>query len=237
VEDFGGNNFIALRQEKKMKITAAILLVVSVSFAHAQESGAYIREITGTVEIKPPGAAQWKAAEPGEIITRDTVISTGFKSTALIALGNSILTVRPLTRLSVEAIQNRRGNESVDLFIQTGRIRAEVKPPAGGSTGFTVRTPTATASVRGTVFDFDGFNLRVTEGQVHLTGGDGTAVYVGAGHQAAADPVTGRTAGAEETAKAELIPALPAAAAEDINAPAAFAPAAADRTVSFEWQD
>ena len=44
-----------------------------------------------------------------------------------------------------------------------------------------------------------------TQELVHVTGGDGTAVYVGTGHEAASDPVTGRTTGAVETAKAELV--------------------------------
>jgi hypothetical protein len=223
-------------EEKKMKITAIMLLVMGASLLYAQEGGAYITDITGTVEVKAPGAAEWRAAEAGESITKDTVISTGFKSTALVILGNSTLMVRPLTRLTVEEIQNRRGNESVNLFIQTGRIRAEVKPPAGGKTDFRVRSPVVTASVRGTSFDFDGFNLSVTEGQVHLTGGDGTAVYVGAGHQAASDPATGRTAGSEELTMADLIPAPPAAA-EGMNAAAVMLPAAANRSVGFEWQD
>jgi hypothetical protein len=78
-------------------------------------------------------------------------------------------------------------------------------------------------------------NLRVDEGLVHVTGGDGTAVYVGAGHEAASDPVTGRTTGAVETAKAELVPALPEGAAEAAPEPAAIMPEAADTGFGFLW--
>jgi hypothetical protein len=223
-------------QENMMKTTVVIVLVLGAFPLCAQEAGAYIREIAGTVEVKAPGAAEWKAAETGALITRDTMISTGFRSTAHIALGNSTLTVRPLTCLSFGAIQNIRGTESVDLLIRTGRVRAEVKPPPGGRTEFTVRSPVVTASVRGTSFEFDGLTLSVTEGQVHLTGGDGSAVYVGAGHRAASDPVTGRTAGGAETARAELTPALPTVAGEGIRT--LILPAGAgrvDRDVGFEW--
>jgi hypothetical protein len=162
------------------------------------------------------------------------MISTGFRSTALIVLTNSTLLVRPLTRLSIEEIQNIQGNETVRLGLQTGRIRADVKAPPGGRTDFTIRSPIATASVRGTSFDFDGVNLRVDEGMVHVTGGDGTAAYVGAGHEAVSDPVTGRTAGAVETAKAELTPALPGAA-ESVPEPAAIIPEALDTGFGFRW--
>jgi hypothetical protein len=222
-----------------MKTIAGLLAVLFFMYGSAlfaQESGeALIRELTGTVEIKAPGAANWTAAQRGQKISKDTLVSTGFKSTALIAIGNSTLTVRPLTRLSLEEIQNMERNESVRLSLQTGRIRVDVKPPAGGKTDFTVRSPTVTASVRGTSFDFDGVNLVVDEGLVHVSGGDGTAVYVSAGHQTVSDPETGRTAGIVEMVKAELTPAISAAATESIPEPAAIVPAAANRDVGFSW--
>jgi hypothetical protein len=132
------------------------------------------------------------------------MISTGFRSTALIALENSTLTVRPLTRLSLEELQNIQGNETVGINLHTGRVRAEVSPPAAGKTTFTIRSPTATASVRGTAFDFDGMNLSVDEGQVHVAGKDGIGVYVGEGHESVSNPETGWTAGAAELIRAEL---------------------------------
>jgi hypothetical protein len=179
------------------------------AFLYAQEADAYIREFTGTVELKAPGAADWRAARKGDRLGKDSMISTGFNSSAVIVLGNSTLTVRPLTRLSLEELQNTQGDESVNLHLQTGRIRAEVSPPAGGSTNFTVRSPVATASVRGTAFDFDGVKLRVAQGRVRVTGRDGIGVNVGAGHESVSNPVTGGTQGAMEIVKAELASILP----------------------------
>jgi hypothetical protein len=219
----------------KMKAVWGVVLAVLVGAVPAPGQEGYIRDVFGTVELKGPGGAGWTAARAGQRVTKDTVISTGFKSTALVALGNSTVTVRPLTRLSVEEILNIQGNETVSLSLRSGRIRADVTAPAGGRTDFTVRSPIATASVRGTSFEFDGVNLRVDEGLVHVTGGDGTAVYVGAGHEAASDPVTGRTAGQAETAKAELVPALPEAAAEAVPEPAAIIPETADTGFGFRW--
>ncbi|MDR3337250.1 MAG: FecR family protein [Treponema sp.] len=210
---------------KKLVITG-MAFVLGAFMLYAQQGAAndaYIREFNGTVEIKAPGVPEWKTAEAGVRISRDTIISTGFKSTALIVLGNSTLTVRPLTRLSLAEIQSSRENESVSLDLHTGRIRAEVNPPPGGKVDFTIRSPSATASVRGTKFDFNEGNLSVTEGQVHITGGDGSGRYVGAGQRTASDPRTGSTSGARETFKSQLAPTLPAAAA----AGAPVAPAAA----------
>jgi hypothetical protein len=196
------------------KLFAGIVILLSTVLLFAQEGKdveALIRECTGTVEIMMPGETVWKLAEPGQVIGGDTKISTGFKSTALIALGNSTLIVRPLTRLSLSEIVNIQGDETVSIGLQTGRVRAEVKAPSGGTTSFTVQSPMVTASVRGTSFDFDGTNLNVDEGRVHLSGGDGTGVYIGAGQRTASSHQTGRTTGAGQTFRNSLTPNIPAA--------------------------
>jgi hypothetical protein len=205
------------------KLIVVLLLVVSGSLLCAQE--AFIREITGTVEILSPGETIWKAAETGRRISSDTVISTGYRSLVRISLGNSTLLVRPLTRLSLMEIQNLGADETVDLYLHTGRIRAEVTPPSNGKTDFHVRSPIATASVRGTSFEFDGLNLQVDEGRILMRGGDGAPGYVWAGHRVTSDPWTGRTTGAAETIKAEItsVP-LQAASGDGIPAPAVIIP-------------
>jgi hypothetical protein len=211
---------------KKLVITG-MALVLGAFMLYAQQGAAndaYIREFSGTVEVKAPGASEWKNAEAGVRISRDTIISTGFKSTALIVLGNSTLTVRPLTRLSLAEIQSSRENESVSLDLHTGRVRAEVNPPPGGKVDFTIRSPSATASVRGTKFNFNDWGLSVDEGEVHLTGGDGSGHYVGAGQRTASNPRTGSISGARETFMNQLAPFIPAAAAA--GAPSAPEPAA-----------
>jgi hypothetical protein len=120
-------------------------------------------------------------------IGRDTVVSTGFKSTARIGLGNSILTVRPLTRLTLEELAQRGNDEEAGLYLETGRIRAEVTPPSGGKTDFTVRSPSVTASVRGTVFEFDTRQIQVESGQVLFANASGQAVYVDGGERSYVD--------------------------------------------------
>jgi hypothetical protein len=190
------------------KTVLGFLFVLAATALFSQE--VIIREITGTVEVKEADAAVWSAAQPGQRIARTATLSTGFKSTAILGLGNSTLTVQPLTRLTVDEIQEAAGNERVNVNLRTGRIRADVKPPVGGKTEFTVRSPTATASVRGTAFEFNGVELRVDEGRVHLSGGDQSGAYVGAGHQVRTDIESGRTVGVAETLREELAPSLPA---------------------------
>jgi hypothetical protein len=211
-------------------IVTTVFLLRGGALLLAQEgpAAAVVREVTGTVEVKPPGAS-WIPAAPGQRLETAAMISTGFKSTALITIGNSTLTVRPLTRLSLEELSGSQGDEKVKLQLRAGRIRAEVTPPPGGKVEFNVRSPTATASVRGTVFDFDGIRLQVEEGRVHLAGGDQSGIYVSAGHQVSTDIVTGKTASAAEEVREALVPVLPAGmeSAPDLGAltPAAIPPA------------
>jgi hypothetical protein len=227
-----------------MKRMIAIVLGILIGgMLGAQEPAgqAVVREVNGTVEIKGPGGTEWVPAAAGQRIEKRTVISTGFRSTALIGVGNSVLTVRPLTRLSLEEILATAGNEQVGVYLQTGRVRADVKPPTGGTVDFRVRSPSATASVRGTSFEFDGERLRVDEGTVHVSGGDATGVYVGRGHEVVSSAETGRTATVTETAREALIPAPPAGVDSAAAIPAApsaaapSAPSAGDMDVGTEW--
>lgn len=225
------------------KIIAVAALVCGLSAILSAQT-AVIREISGKVEIKAAGK-DWAPAAAGQPVDNATVISTGLKSTALIAIGNSVLTVRPLTRLTLEELQETRaagqaGNERVALSLQTGRVRADVAPPAGGKTSFTVRSPSATASVRGTTFEFDGTRLAVSEGRVRLAGGDGMAVFVNAGHQVVADTATGRTPTAVETVREELRPTVPAgvpaaSTSEPVGTPSNAAGRTGSVTIGVEW--
>lgn len=220
------------------RILTGLLILCGASVLFAQE--AIIRDISGTVEVKAPNAAEWQPAVQGQSIARKAVVSTGFKSTAVLAVGNSIISVQPLTRLTVEEIQESAGEERVNLNLQTGRIRADVKPPAGGRTEFTVKSPSATASVRGTSFEFDGINLQVDEGRVHFTGGNLIGTYVGVGHIARTDIDTGHTTGAAEITREELTPAIPAGIDSVPETPAittsVITPVTGDINAGFDWQ-
>ncbi|MDR1931264.1 MAG: FecR family protein [Spirochaetales bacterium] len=217
------------------KTFVGLIFLVSAGFLCAQE--AVIRELGGTVEVKAPGEAAWSPARKGQSLTLRTMISTGFRSTALLAIGNATVTVRPLTRLSLEELERTEDGEKAGLNLRAGRVRADVKPPAGGRTEFIVKSPSATASVRGTIFEFDGIRLSVDEGRVHISGGDSTGTYVGAGHSVTTDIETGRTAAAALTAKEELAPSLPAGADSAPQAPVAAAPSRGENVeAGFDWQ-
>ncbi|MDR0290095.1 MAG: FecR family protein [Treponema sp.] len=150
-------------------------------FAQNAASAGVIRELTGNVELKPAGASAFVAARSGDQVAQNTIVSTGFKSTAIIEVGSSVIAVRPLTRLSLAEIQSSGGAESLNVDLQTGRVRVDVNPPAGTRANFTVQSPTATASVRGTSFEFDTVKITVNEGKVAFSGASGLSAMVNAG--------------------------------------------------------
>ena len=186
----------------------AILLSAAITAGIFGQSGV-IRELTGEVEIKPSGASSFTAARAGDTVARDTIVSTGFKSTAVIVIGSSTITVRPLTRLSLAEIQSASDAENVNVNLQTGRVRVEVRPPAGTRADFTVQSTTASASVRGTNFEFDTVNLSVNEGTVSFGSVSGTpAVMVQAGGSSFIG-TDGNAVSPAEISDAALLPPAP----------------------------
>ena len=168
-----------------------------------------IRELSGTVEIKRAGQAVFVPAKTGDSITRDTIVSTGLKSTALITTGSAVIAVRPLTRLSFAEISSSAGTETINVNLQSGRVRVDVNPPAGTRSSMTVRSPSSTASVRGTSFEFDTKMVKVSEGRVAFSANRGRTILVGAGSSSVVTEKE-KPANPLETNAAELLPPPPA---------------------------
>jgi hypothetical protein len=187
-----------------MKKTILTILLAGISFYVFAQNGV-IKEITGTVELKPAGTDVFVPATDGVQVKADTVISTGFKSTAIVEVGSAVIAVRPLTRLTLTEISASQGTETVNVNLQAGRVRVDVKPPAGTKASFSVSSPSATASVRGTRFDFDTRNLRVREGRVAFSGRYGYTVLVDGGSHSEIG-ADGLASGAQNNNNAELTP-------------------------------
>jgi hypothetical protein len=170
---------------------------------------AVFMEIQGKVEILPSGAAEWTAAATGMTIEKGSVISTGFKSSALIQTVSSRILLRPVTRLTLEEIIGLEGNEAISLALRSGRIRADVLPLQSGKTEFTVRSPMTVASVRGTSFEFDTVNLLVDDGLVRYSYVNGLTVYVAEGEASYAEEKARRVVPPQELAAGSRIPQIP----------------------------
>ncbi|GHU25470.1 iron dicitrate transporter FecR [Spirochaetia bacterium] len=190
------------------KLLWILLAMTCAATVFAQTPYAVLKDFSGTVEIKAAGK-DWVPATKGIAMEKNMSISTGFKSTATLTVGNSTLTVSALTRMTLEEFVNSK-DEKVDLSVQSGRIHADVTPPAGGRTEFTVRSPSATASVRGTSFDFGPGFISVTQGSVVFTGKNGSRFLVPAGGHSIVNDRTGQARSPAEGIAAALSPPLPA---------------------------
>ena len=191
--------------KKRVSILLALLFVAAV-MVFGQNG--VIKELSGTVELKQAGQAAFVPAKVGDAVAKNTVVSSGFKSTALIAVGGTVITVRPLTRLTLAEISSAAGLETINVNLQAGRVKVDVHPPAGTRASTTVSSPMATASVRGTSFEFDTRNLSVQEGTVAFKGNKGSVMLVSAG---STSQVQGDNKAADPIIKsaAELLPPLP----------------------------
>lgn len=142
---------------------------------------AEIISVHGKVEIKQ--GASWRPAKKGEKIPAGSMIATGFRSELSLKIDGSLIRVEQLTRLKIEQIAKKEEAVSSEVHLNMGSIKANVKPASTKKVEFKVKTPVATASVRGTsgIIDSDG-TLIGTTGQWAYTNLKGETTAVNAGH-------------------------------------------------------
>jgi hypothetical protein len=180
----------------KRWVTILFLSLALVSSLSAQLK-VVVKEITGKVEVKPADGA-WRPAKAGVTITQGYSISTGFDSTAVLEIGQSVLRVRPLTRMKLEELVQKEKTVSTGLYLSAGKVKAEVKTAAGVPQQFTLKGPVSTAAVRGTEFEFDGFTVKVTNGIVAFINTVGQSRGVAEGEDSSTDGMRVPTTGDQE---------------------------------------
>lgn len=124
--------------------------------------------VSGKVEFQTK-AGEWKALKQGDPVTSGTMISTGFKSEATVKLGASVLSVRPLTRMTLTQLVEKEDVVDTEVYLEIGNVKAEVNSLNNKKNGFKVKSPVATASVRGTVFEVGEQGLVVYRGSVEYS--------------------------------------------------------------------
>ena len=164
-----------------MFILLSSLMAGAAVSAYTAES-ARIEEIGGKVEVKLPGGG-WETARPGMELAAGSMVSTGFGSRVNVRVENAVIRVEPLSRLSLAEIVRRGQEMKTDVRLRVGRIRVEIQKDESLKTDFTVRAAASTAAVRGTVFTYDGVNLRVIEGSVAMSNNQGRSRRYAAGQR------------------------------------------------------
>ena len=158
-----------------MKNIIALCIWGILSAAILTGQDAVLAKVTGQVKISADSRS-WIAAKQGDTLAPGTVISTGFKSTALVKTDDAEIEVSQLTRLTLEELIQRDDTVHTTLFLNGGRINTQVSRERVRQ-DFTVRSPIATASVRGTGFSFDGRNLTVEHGSVLISAGGNRCLH------------------------------------------------------------
>ncbi len=139
----------------------------------AQELSAVVKEFSGKVEVKQPGQS-WQPVTLNMSIATGATVSTGFASRLLLALGQTEISVRPLTRMVLRELIKKESTNTTSLALRVGKVNIKVKAATGEKNDFTIAGPASTAAVRGTDFDFDvNIDDRTTvyEGVVSVTAG------------------------------------------------------------------
>lgn len=146
-----------------------ILFILSCSLFYTISlfsSSVEVVSFTGKVKVKFPGDSRWSRLSVGDTLPPKAIVSTGFNSKIVLDLGSATLDVLPLTRMTVSEITESNDTISTSLFLQGGKIKADVNKVEGKIHDFKIKSPVATASVRGTSFLFSGNTLFVERGVV-----------------------------------------------------------------------
>lgn len=161
----------------KKLINFCFMIFASASFLFAADFSAQVVSVSGKAEFLSGG--EWKPLAAGASLKNGDSVQTGFKSSLVLKIKDSTVNVAPLTRMTVEQLAENPEKDSVKLFVNAGGVSSSVKKTSGKKVGFTVRTPVATASVRGTEFSVDNtFNssrINTMNGSVavwNIPGGD-----------------------------------------------------------------
>lgn len=156
----------------KRIIICALVIAVFAGTARLAALDGQVVAVSGKVEFQDAKGI-WKALKAGDAIVAGTMISTGFKSEATVKLGASVLTIRPLTRMTLTQLVEKSDTVDTELYLEVGNVKAEVNSLEGKKNGFSVKSPVATASVRGTVFEVGVGEITVLEGTVAVQTGIG----------------------------------------------------------------
>jgi hypothetical protein len=92
-----------------------------------------------------------KAAEIGDIILQNDIISTGIQSSCDIKIGGSIIRVKEKSNVKLSELYRKDDVEKTTVDLDIGKLLCKAKK-LSKSENFLVKTPTAVAGVRGTKF-------------------------------------------------------------------------------------
>jgi hypothetical protein len=107
---------------------------------------------SGDVSIRRAGGA-FVDANGGEELREGDDVSTGLDGYATLKLANgSTVTIKPDTQANLASLLRQQNDIRVRVNLKLGQIEAKIAKSQTSIPSFSIRTPNATASVRGTAF-------------------------------------------------------------------------------------
>ena len=151
-------------------------LRIPLKWTQIKPSDAAVLEFSGDVSVTIAGSANKQPVTPGMLLKTGDEIQTGSESSATLEFDDgSRLILREESDLKLEKLESY-GDEDVfntQLKLKRGRTDNEVNPYKKPGSRFEIRTPSATAAVRGTVYrvavpDQTTMTTEVIEGKVDV---------------------------------------------------------------------
>lgn len=131
---------------------AACTAHTTVHAAQACVRTARISRVSGEVAVRH-GAGGWRALRSGESVDARSELFAGVDSSIEITFADgSKAVLDELTQAHVGTLLFYADHREVELFLEVGRIKANVRKEKVLDTNFEIRTPVATTSARGTRF-------------------------------------------------------------------------------------
>lgn len=136
---------------KSQPYTRILSFGLLAALAAVPSRAAEFRGVQGTVEIQKPGAASWTKARNRMKVNKGDKLRTAAGAKADIGMtGGHKVSLREKTTVRVESVEA----SDISFQVVVGRLRAYVSKLKGPKK-FSVKSPVAVASVRGTVFEMD----------------------------------------------------------------------------------
>lgn len=116
----------------------------------AEEFKVVVLQFDKKVEVQI-NEGNWQPATAGLKLSEGDKIHTGFKATCMLGFPDqSVVEVQPMSMIQLDRINVAGVQTRARLLLKTGEVKAQVNRSMGARGDFQVKTPTTTASVRGT---------------------------------------------------------------------------------------
>lgn len=157
-------------------IVSAIFNVGWVQGAPVEERTVTVLEVIAGVDVRRV-PADWEECRAGMVLTEGHEVSCDPDGQVVLAFSdNSTVVVHPMTQIKIAAFAQKGGVVETEILLKFGELAAKVNKTETIRSDFKVRSPTATASVRGTSirsirFDLvGGTNIAMASGTLDMSG-------------------------------------------------------------------